>query len=137
MHIANHRALRFAREPGNFLNFLPACLDRDSPAACRIQRTALAGGVCRHAGDGIRFSFAPRWEWTFPSTCSIRPTSGGGDAVAVPEVGFAPPYHFTENITGLWDWGLPCWSGVRHSRSRTVHGTTAARGRGLPLSFRL
>jgi hypothetical protein len=24
-----------------------------------------------------------------------------------PEVGFAPPYHFTENITGLWDWGLP------------------------------
>jgi Na+-translocating ferredoxin:NAD+ oxidoreductase RnfD subunit len=24
-----------------------------------------------------------------------------------PEVGFAPPYHFTENLTGLWDWILP------------------------------
>jgi hypothetical protein len=24
-----------------------------------------------------------------------------------PDVSFAPPYHFTENITGLWDWGLP------------------------------
>ena len=27
--------------------------------------------------------------------------------VLFPEVGFAPPYHFTENITGLWDWGVP------------------------------
>jgi hypothetical protein len=24
-----------------------------------------------------------------------------------PEVSFAPPYHFTENLTGLWDWGVP------------------------------
>src|SRR5262245_17857314 len=24
-----------------------------------------------------------------------------------PDVSFAPPYHFTENITGLWDWGVP------------------------------
>jgi Na+-translocating ferredoxin:NAD+ oxidoreductase RnfD subunit len=24
-----------------------------------------------------------------------------------PQVGFAPPYHFTENLTGLWDWILP------------------------------
>ena len=27
--------------------------------------------------------------------------------VLFPEIGFAPPYHFTENITGLWDWGVP------------------------------
>ena len=24
-----------------------------------------------------------------------------------PDVSFAPLYHFTENITGLWDWVLP------------------------------
>jgi hypothetical protein len=24
-----------------------------------------------------------------------------------PQVGFAPPYHFTEHITGVWDWILP------------------------------
>lgn len=23
-----------------------------------------------------------------------------------PWVGIAPPYHFTENVTGIWDWGL-------------------------------
>src|SRR3989441_8723418 len=27
--------------------------------------------------------------------------------VLFPQVGFAPPYHFTENITGVWDWILP------------------------------
>src|SRR5262249_55246529 len=23
-------------------------------------------------------------------------------------VGMAPPYHFTENLTGIWHWGVPC-----------------------------
>jgi Na+-translocating ferredoxin:NAD+ oxidoreductase RnfD subunit len=27
--------------------------------------------------------------------------------VLFPQVGFAPPYHFTENLVGLWDWVLP------------------------------
>ena len=27
--------------------------------------------------------------------------------VLFPEVGFAPPYHFTENITGAWHWLIP------------------------------
>jgi hypothetical protein len=27
--------------------------------------------------------------------------------VLFPQVGFAPPYHFTENVTGVWDWILP------------------------------
>ena len=31
----------------------------------------------------------------------------GATLVLFPDVGFAPPYHFTENITGLWDWGVP------------------------------
>lgn len=26
-----------------------------------------------------------------------------------PSVGFAPPYHFTENVTGLWDWFVPAF----------------------------
>jgi hypothetical protein len=38
----------------------------------------------------------------------IRPTSASAATLVLfPDVGFAPPYHFTENITGLWDWGLP------------------------------
>src|SRR5256884_5702925 len=27
--------------------------------------------------------------------------------LAFPSVGIAPPYHFTENLTGSWDWLLP------------------------------
>jgi enediyne biosynthesis protein E5 len=27
--------------------------------------------------------------------------------VAFPFVGLAPPYHFTENVTGIWDWVIP------------------------------
>src|SRR5881296_1372760 len=27
--------------------------------------------------------------------------------VVFPQVGFAPPYHFTENLTGFWSWLLP------------------------------
>src|SRR6185369_3820385 len=30
-----------------------------------------------------------------------------GTLLLFPDVSFAPPYHFTENITGLWDWGIP------------------------------
>ena len=44
-----------------------------------------------------------------------------------PQVGFAPPYHFTENITGVWDWILPGFvllSGI------VIHGCFTGR---LPL----
>ena len=44
-----------------------------------------------------------------------------------PEVGFAPPYHFTENITGLWDWGVP---GIVLASGIIVHGLFTGR---LPL----
>ena len=27
--------------------------------------------------------------------------------VLFPQVGFAPPYHFTSNVTGVWDWIVP------------------------------
>jgi hypothetical protein len=39
----------------------------------------------------------------------FNPSNFGVAATLVlfPDVSFAPPYHFTENITGLWDWGVP------------------------------
>jgi len=45
----------------------------------------------------------------------------------VPEVSFAPPYHFTENLTGLWDWGIPL---VILTTGIIVHGLFTGR---LPL----
>jgi hypothetical protein len=47
--------------------------------------------------------------------------------VLFPQVGFAPPYHFTENITGVWDWVLP---GVVLLTGIIIHGFFTGR---LPL----
>ena len=47
--------------------------------------------------------------------------------VIFPQVGFAPPYHFTENITGVWDWILP---GVVLLSGIIIHGCFTGR---LPL----
>jgi hypothetical protein len=47
--------------------------------------------------------------------------------VLFPQIGFAPPYHFTENITGAWNWVVPVFillTGV------IVHGLFTGR---LPL----
>jgi len=42
-------------------------------------------------------------------------------------VGLAPPYHFTENITGIWDWALP---GLVLASGLLVHSISTGR---LPL----
>ncbi len=47
--------------------------------------------------------------------------------VLFPQVGFAPPYHFTENITGIWDWILP---GIILFTGVVIHGFFTGR---LPL----
>jgi len=47
--------------------------------------------------------------------------------VLFPQVGFAPPYHFTENVTAVWDWILP---GVILLTGVIIHGFFTGR---LPL----
>jgi hypothetical protein len=107
---ATNRELRFAGGPGTFLNFLPACLI-----------PGFACGMLLYANERL-------WPVVFAVVLSIgsklllrapvgnghtqhifNPSNFGVGATLLlfPEVGFAPPYHFTENITGLWDWGLP------------------------------
>jgi enediyne biosynthesis protein E5 len=44
-----------------------------------------------------------------------------------PSIGVAPPYHFTENLTGMWHWALP---GVVLATGLIVHGLFTGR---LPL----
>src|SRR6185503_6083718 len=51
----------------------------------------------------------------------------GATLLLFPEVSFAPPYHFTENITGLWDWGVPL---IILTTGIIVHGLFTGR---LPL----
>jgi hypothetical protein len=107
---ARGRALRFTGGLGNFLNFLPACL--------------IPGFAC----SMLLFSNERLWPLVFAVTLSIgskvilRAPVGGGHTqhifnpsnlgvgatlVLLPDVSFAPPYHFTENVTGLWDLGVP------------------------------
>jgi Na+-translocating ferredoxin:NAD+ oxidoreductase RnfD subunit len=107
---ANDRQLRFTGSVGNFLNFLPACLI-----------PAFACGMLLYPNERL-------WPVIFAVTLSIaskivlRAPVGNGHTQHIfnpsnfgvgvtlllfPDVSFAPPYHFTENITGLWDWGIP------------------------------
>ena len=127
---AKNRELRFAGSVGSFLNFLPACLI-----------PGFACGMLLYANERL-------WPVVFAVALSIgskvilRAPVGNGHTQHVfnpsnlgvgatlllfPEVGFAPPYHFTENITGLWDWGLPL---IVLASGIIVHGLFTGR---LPL----
>jgi enediyne biosynthesis protein E5 len=107
---ANGRDLRFRGSLGEFLNFLPACLI-----------PAFACAMLLYANERL-------WPVIFAVTLSIgsklilrapvgkgrsqhifNPSNFGVAATLLlfPSVSFAPPYHFTENITGLWDWAIP------------------------------
>ncbi len=107
---AKNRQLRFTGSVGEFLNFLPACLI-----------PGFACGMLLYPNERL-------WPVVFAVVLSIgsklilrapvgnghtqhifNPSNFGVAATLVlfPDVSFAPPYHFTENITGLWDWGVP------------------------------
>lgn len=107
---AVNRELRFTGSIGAFLNFLPACL--------------IPGFAC----GMLLFANERLWPVIFAVVLSIgsklilRAPVGNGHTQHIfnpsnlgvgvtlllfPDVSFAPPYHFTENITGLWDWGVP------------------------------
>ena len=104
------RQPRFTGSVGNLLNFLPACLI-----------PGFACGMLLYANERL-------WPVIFAVVLSIsskllfRAPVGNGHTQHVfnpsnfgvaatlllfPEVSFAPPYHFTENITGFWDWAVP------------------------------
>src|SRR6185436_7762687 len=108
--MATGRELRFTRSFGDLMNFLPACLI-----------PGFACGMLLYPNERL-------WPVIFAVVLSIgsklivrAPVSGGrtqhifnpsnfGVGVTLllfPDVGFAPPYHFTENLTGLWDWVVP------------------------------
>src|SRR5881394_2594932 len=127
---ATGRAIRFTQGGASFLNFLPACL--------------IPGFAC----GMLLYSNERLWPVIFAVVLSIgskvilrapvgnghtqhifNPSNFGVAATLVlfPEVGFAPPYHFTENLTGLWDWLVPL---IILGTGIVVHGLFTGR---LPL----
>ena len=104
------RPLRFAGSVGDFCNFLPAALIPGFACAMLIYANErlwpIVFAVVLSIGSKVILR-APvgkgRTQHIFnPSNFGVAMT-----LVLFPQVGFAPPYHFTENLTGLWDWVLP------------------------------
>jgi len=107
---AKNRELRFAGGPGNFLNFLPAAIIPGFACAMLLYPNErlwpIIFAVVLSIGSKVLIR-APvgegRTQHIFnPSNFGVAAT-----LVLFPQVGFAPPYHFTENVTGVWDWILP------------------------------
>lgn len=107
---AKNRELRFAGSLGNFLNFLPAAIIPGFACAMLLYPNErlwpIVFAVVLSIGSKVIFR-APvgdgRYQHVFnPSNFGVAAT-----LVLFPSVGFAPPYHFTENLTGWGDWLLP------------------------------
>jgi enediyne biosynthesis protein E5 len=108
---AKNRQPRFAGGLANFLNFLPAALipglalsmllfpgEQLFPLAFAaafaiaskvLFRAPVAPGVTQHIFNPSNIAVV--------ATLFLFPTS----------IGISPPYQFTANITGWWDWGVP------------------------------
>jgi hypothetical protein len=107
---ATNRELRFAGSVGNFLNFLPACLIPGFACAMLLYANERLWPVIFAVVLSIASKVILRAPVGNGHTQHIFNPSNFGVAatlVLFPDTSFAPPYHFTENITGLWDWGVP------------------------------
>jgi hypothetical protein len=107
---ARGRELRFAGSLADFVNFLPACLIPGFACAMLLytneRLTPLVFAVVLSIGSKLIVR-APvgngHTQHVFnPSNLGVCAT-----LLLFPEVSFAPPYHFTENVTGLWDVAIP------------------------------
>jgi enediyne biosynthesis protein E5 len=107
---ASDRKLRFAGSWADLVNFLPAAIIPALAATmllypnARLMPVIFASGVAicskvifrAPVGDGKTQHFFN------PSNLGIVAT-----LLLFPSVGVAPPYQFTENLTGMWHWALP------------------------------
>lgn len=127
---ATHRPIRFLGGWRAWRDFLPPCLIPGFACGMllysneRLWPVVFAVTVSMASKLLIRAPIAPgKTQHLFnPSNFGV-----GLTLLLFPQVGFAPPYHFTENVAGLWDWGLPLlilFTGV------VVHGAFTGR---LPL----
>ena len=107
---ARNREVRFMGSLGSFVNFLPACL---IPAfACSMLLYAnerlwpVVFAVVLSIGSKLLFR-APVGNGLTQHIFNPSNLGVSATLALLPDVSFAPPYHFTENVTGLWDLGIP------------------------------
>ncbi|MGA7181540.1 MAG: hypothetical protein WBX11_18425 [Thiobacillaceae bacterium] len=108
---ARDRPLRFAGGWANFLNFLPSAI---------IPGMALS--MLLYPGESLMpmvfataFAIASKVLFRAPVAPGVTQHIFNPSNIAVvvtlvifaDTVGLSPPYQFTENVSGLWDWGVP------------------------------
>lgn len=107
---AKNRELRFGGSWKNFVNFLPACLIPGFACAMLIYPNERLWPIAFAAALAISSKIIFRAPVGNGHTQHIFNPSNIAVALTLvlfPQVGFAPPYHFTENLTGFWDWVVP------------------------------
>jgi len=127
---AKDRQVRFTESLGSFINFLPACLIPGFACGMLLYANErlwpVVFAVVLSIGSKLMFR-APVGNGHTQHIFNPSNFGVGATLLLFPEVGFAPPYHFTENITGLWDWAVPL---IVLATGIIVHGLFTGR---LPL----
>ena len=127
---AKNRGLRYTGSVGTFLNFLPACLIPGFACAMLLYPNErlwpVIFAVVLSMGSKVIFR-APVGPGHTQHIFNPSNFGVGATLLLFPDVGFAPPYHFTENISGLWDWAVPL---IVLTTGIIVHGLFTGR---LPL----
>ncbi len=126
---ANVRKPRFISSLFNFISFLmPAMITGFACAMLlfpneRVMPIVFAATLSIASKLLFRAPIGNRTQHFFnPSNFGITMT-----LLLFPFVGMSPPYHFTENVTGIWDWVVP---GVILITGIIIHGFCTGR---LPL----
>jgi hypothetical protein len=107
---AKNRELRFTGSLGRFLNFLPASLIPGFACAMLLYANErlwpVIFAVVLSMGSKVILR-APVGNGHTQHIFNPSNFGVGATLLLFPDVSFAPPYHFTENITGIWDWAVP------------------------------
>jgi Na+-translocating ferredoxin:NAD+ oxidoreductase RnfD subunit len=108
---AKGRPLRFAGGWANFLNFLPPAII----PGLALSMLVFPGESLWPMAFAAAFAIASKLLFRAPVAPGVTQHMFNPSNLAVAvtlllfpaSVGLTPPYQFTENVSGLWDWGVP------------------------------
>ena len=106
----SHRTPRFAGNWMNAINFLPPCIIPGLACAMLIYANERLTPIIFAAALSVASKVIFRAPIGNGQTQHIFNPSNLGITVTLlllPAAGLAPPYQFTENLTGIWHWALP------------------------------
>ncbi len=123
----NGRRPRYAGSWANWLNFLPPAIIPGLAVSMILYPSDRLLPVMFSAGLSICSKVLFRAPVGDGKTQHIFNPSNLGIVATLllfPSIGVAPPYHFTENLTGMWHWALP---GLVLATGLVVHGLFTGR----------